>query len=318
MRIHRSLDRLPASARGAVVAIGNFDGVHRGHRAVLDAARTCARAIAAPLAVLTFEPHPREVLSPASAPPRLTTLRAKALLLRELGIEHLYLLRFDRALAALSAEDFAARILARNLGARHVVVGWDFRFGHKRRGDVEALEALGRAHGFHVTALPPASVDGEVCSSSRIRAAIAEGAVAHAAHLLGHAHHVEGRVVPGAGRGRALGFPTANLHVRHPRLLLPRDGVYAVRAGLVEGGRLAWLPAAANLGTSPTFAGSERRLEVHLLDRAHHLYGRRMCVAFVERLRDEVRYESVAELVAQMERDCARARAILQDAPIPA
>jgi riboflavin kinase / FMN adenylyltransferase len=190
MRIHRSLDRLPAAERGRVVAIGNFDGVHRGHRTVLAAAIVSARDLGTGAAVLTFEPHPREVLTPDRAPPRLTTLRGKALLLRELGLERLYLLRFERRLAALSPEAFVDRLLVDGLGVRHLVVGDDFRFGHRRMGDVALLEALGRDRGFGVTAVPPHTVDGEVCSSSRIRKALGDGEVDVAARLLGHPHHV--------------------------------------------------------------------------------------------------------------------------------
>jgi riboflavin kinase / FMN adenylyltransferase len=318
MRIHRSLAQLPPRARGAVVAIGNFDGVHHGHRAVLREAAALATRAGAPLGVLTFEPHPREVLTPERAPPRLTPFRTKALLLRLRDLDHLYVLRFDRALAALSPEDFARRVLAQGLGVRHGVVGDDFRFGHRRAGDVALLEALGREAGFEVSALAPVAFEGEVCSSSRIREAIAMGEVARAARLLGHPHHVAGLVVRGDGRGRGLGYPTANLRLLAPRLLLPPDGVYAVRAALVQpGGGLAWADAAASLGTNPTFAGTERRLEVHLLDQQRDLYGRRLCVAFVERLRAQETFASAEALVAQMGRDCARARSLLGAAEAP-
>lgn len=319
MRVHRSLTSLPPEARGGVVAIGNFDGVHRGHRAVLEAARQRARDSGAPFGVLTFEPHPRELLAPQSAPPRLTPLRAKAKLLAEAGADRLFVQRFDRALAAHPPDSFVRAVLADGLGVRDIVVGEDFRFGRGRSGDVASLAELGRRHGFGVHAVAPIADGATVCSSSRIREAIALGDLGTACRLLGHPHRVEGVVVAGDRRGRALGYPTANLRLRRPLPLLPPDGVYAVRAGLSENGRIGWYDAAANLGVSPTFAGTPHRLEVHLFDQDRDLYGRRLCVAFVARLRGEEAFASVDRLVAQMGRDCARARDILaRDATVAA
>ncbi|HET6518480.1 MAG TPA: bifunctional riboflavin kinase/FAD synthetase [Geminicoccaceae bacterium] len=316
MRVHRSYRGLPPEARGAVVAIGNFDGVHRGHRAVVGAAGERAARLGARLGVVTFEPHPREVLTPEAAPARLTPLRAKALLLGRLGVAELFVLPFTAALMRKSPEAFVGEVLVAGLGARHVVVGDDFRFGHRRAGDVALLETLGFRHGFGVTGMAPVAWRGETCSSSRIREALAAGEVADAAELLGHPHAVEGRVVRGDGRGRTLGFPTANVRPGHPRALLPATGIYAVRAGLVRrgGDGPAWLDGAASLGWNPTFEARELRLEVHLFDFVGDLYGQRLCVTFVARLRGERRFDDVDDLRRQIEQDCRRARDLLAGA----
>lgn len=310
MRIHRDHAGLPARARGASVAIGNFDGVHRGHREVIRVAARHARELGAPLGVVTFEPHPREVLSPAEAPPRLTTLRRKAELLRELGVERLHVLRFDEKLMRMPAEGFVTDILLGDLGVAAVTTGRDFRFGHKRQGDTALLAAIAGARGVPVSAVDAVTVEGEVCSSTAIRAALAEGRVEHAAELLGYPYELEGVVRPGDRRGRTIGFPTANVHPRGRRPMLPGIGVYAVRAGLGCGAGLRWLPAVANLGRRPTFDGRSLLLEVHLLEGGADLYGQRLRVAFLERLRGERKFAGLDELKAQIARDCERARAV--------
>ena len=311
MRIHRDLVGLQAAARGASVAIGNFDGVHRGHREVVRVAAEHARRLGRPLGVVTFEPHPRELLSPAAAPARLTPLRRKAELLRELGVDRLHVLRFDERLMRMSAESFVEDLLLGSLAAAAVTTGRDFRFGHKRQGDGALLARLAQARGVPVSAVEPVCLDGETCSSTAIRAALADGQVEHAAALLGYPYQIEGVVRPGDRRGRTIGFPTANLHprTRHPPML-PAIGVYAVRAGLCRDGRLHWLPAVANLGRRPTFDGRSVQLEVHLLEGGGDLYGQRLRVALVERLRGEQKVAGIDELKAQIARDCARARAI--------
>jgi riboflavin kinase / FMN adenylyltransferase len=312
MRVHRGYRGLPPEARGPVVAIGSFDGVHRGHRAVIGAAGERAVGLGAPLGVVTFEPHPREVLRPEAAPARLTPLRVKARLLRDLGVARLYVLPFGAGLMRKTPEAFVEEVLVAGLGVRHVVVGKDFRFGHRRAGDVDLLERTGFRHGFGVSALARVPWRGEVCSSSRIREALAAGEIEEATDLLGHPHAVEGRVVRGDGRGRGLGYPTANVRPHHPRALLPAPGIYAVRAGVVGRDGPAWHDAAVSLGRRPTFGeGGDLRLEAHLLDFDSDLYGRRLCVAFVARLRGERRFESVDELKRQMEQDCRRARELL-------
>src|ERR671919_799824 len=227
MQIHRGYWSLPHAALHGVVAIGNFDGVHRGHRALIEAARARAEELGAPLGVVTFEPHPREMLAPDKAPPRLTPLRVKARILSDLGVAHLFALAFNEHLMSKSPEAFVHDVLAGGLGIRHAVVGYDFRFGHLRAGDADTLAKLGEEYGFGVTRIEPVAWRGEVCSSSRIRAAVAAGDVTLARDLLGHPFMVEGRVVVGDRRGRELGYPTANLRPAR-RGLWPADGIYAV------------------------------------------------------------------------------------------
>jgi riboflavin kinase/FMN adenylyltransferase len=310
MRVHRAYWSLPKAALFGVVAIGNFDGVHRGHRALIAAARAAAAALGAPLGVVTFEPHPMRVVRPDQAPPLLTSLRTKARLLARLGVERLFALTFNDHLRRKPSDAFVHDVLAGGLGVRHVVVGYDFRFGHQAAGDVDRLRVLGEEYGFGVGVVEPVSWRGAVCSSSRIRAAIAAGEIALANDLLGHPFAIEGRVAQGDRRGRTLGYPTANLRPVEG-LLWPAPGIYAVRAEWTEGGVLHQADGAASLGYRPTFGGRDLLLEVHLLDRSADLYGRRLCCSFIERLRDEARFESIEALKAQMAEDCAQARAIL-------
>ncbi len=310
MRVFRRFRELPPALRGASVAIGNFDGLHRGHVAVLEAAADAALRLCGPLGIVTFEPHPREILQPETAPRRLTLFRTKADRLRKLGVGLCVALPFGPELMRLSPEAFAREILAARLGVRSVAAGSTFRFGHKRSGDLAVLEELGRRLGFEVQAVPPLKVDGVVCSSTVIRERLAAGDVADAARLLGHPFEFDGIVRPGDARGRTIGFPTANVHPLGARPLLPGIGVYAVRAGLREGPATEWHPAVANLGRRPTFDGQGVLLEVHLLDGERTLYGRRIRVAFLERLRGEQRFPGIAELQEQIARDCVDARAI--------
>jgi riboflavin kinase/FMN adenylyltransferase len=311
MRIYRGYWSLPKAALHGVVAIGNFDGVHRGHRALIARARERAAALGAPLGVITFEPHPREVLTPKQAPPRLTPFRVKARLLAELGVEHLFALAFTEHLRQKTPAQFVHDVLAGGLGVRQVVVGYDFRFGKQRAGDADGLAALGNDYGFGVIRVEPVAWGGEVCSSSRVRAAIAAGDVALARDLLAHPFMVEGRVVQGDRRGRGLGYPTANLRPPARPSLWPAAGIYAVRARGPGAGDGGWLDAVASLGVRPTFGGRDRRLEVHLFDREVDLYGARLCCAFIERLRPEKAFASIDALKAQMAEDCRRARAAL-------
>lgn len=313
MRVVRRFAVLPAAARGAAVAIGNFDGVHLGHRAVVEAARGLAVTVAGRLGVVTFEPHPRELLTPASAPLRLTPFRAKAELLAGLGVELLVVLPFDRALARLSPEAFVAEVLVERIGARAVATGSDFRFGHGRAGDAAALARLAGGLGLAVATVPPVEVAGERCASTAIRDHLAAGRVDRAARLLGRPHAVAGVVRPGDRRGRTLGFPTANLEPLPARVQLPAPGVYAVRARISGDPAGTWHPGVANLGRRPTFDGRGLLLEVHLLDGEHALYGRRLEVRFLERLREERRFAGPDELARQIVRDCAAARAVLNE-----
>lgn len=315
MRVFRHYSNLPAEARGAVVAIGNFDGIHRGHQAVIGKAGRLARELGAPLAVLTFEPHPRNYFRPDSPPFRLTPFRLKARLIEALEVDCLFVLRFDRALAELGAEAFIADVLVSGLGVRHVVVGDNFRFGRKRTGDIAMLETQGRSNGFGVTCLgritgpSGATGDAEPFSSTHVRDYLAAGNPTRAALLLGRYWEIEGRVQRGDQRGRALGYPTANVAIGD--ILLPAFGVYAVRAGIDRGADTKWHAGAANIGIRPMFESKRPLLEVHIFDFDRQIYGRHMRVALVDYLRPEMAFDSVEDLKAQMEEDCRRARASL-------
>lgn len=288
------------------MTLGNHDGVHLGHRALLAAARERAGREGLAVTAVTFDPHPSVVLAPDRAPPLLTTMARRRELLLALGADEVTVLRFDRELASTSPEAFAEEVLVGRLAAESVVVGPDFRFGRGRAGDVAALGALGAAHGFDVITVPPVTLDGEAVSSTRVRAALARGEVREAARLLGRVHDVDGSVVRGDGRGRSIGVPTANLDC--DPILLPADGVYAVVVR-VHGER-ELLRGVANLGVRPTFAAG-RSVEVHLFDVDRDLYDARVRVGFVERLRAEQRFDGVEALKAQIARDAERARASL-------
>jgi len=304
-RGHTSLDR---RLRHAVVAIGNFDGVHRGHAHIFQQARGLAAGLSGESVVLTFDPHPAKVLAPAYAPPLITPLARKLELIAAEGIDVTVVEPFDRAFAGQSAEEFVRRVLADGLAARQVVVGYDFTFGAKRSGNVQLLAELGSTLGFGVTVVPPVSVDGIVCSSTKVREFVLEGRVDGATLVLGRAPEVEGEVVHGDGRGRSIGVPTANL--RSETELMPKNGVYAGWAERLSDGR-RW-PAAINVGTNPTFVeGQSTRVEAHLLDCDEDLYGQRLRVAFVARLRDEERFPSREALVAQIKSDIDATRTLM-------
>jgi riboflavin kinase / FMN adenylyltransferase len=310
-RGHRSIGR---RLRAPAVAIGNFDGVHRGHLALLERARERAAALGGESAALTFEPHPALVLAPQLAPRLITTTERKLELLAAAGVEVCVVEPFDRDLAMLSPEQFARAVLSDAIGARSVVVGFDFTFGHRRAGTTALLRTLGEGLGFDVDIVEAFSVDGLVASSTRVRSFVAEGNLAGARLLLGRDFEVCGRVVRGAGRGRQLGIPTANIAPNTP--LMPTSGIYAVWVDLLpDGGGPAIGPrlaGAASLGTNPTFQiGGDLTLEVHILDFDGDLYGRRVRVAFVERLRDERRFPGAGELLDQIHRDVADTRRIL-------
>ncbi|HUN45931.1 MAG TPA: bifunctional riboflavin kinase/FAD synthetase [Stellaceae bacterium] len=316
MRILRHPAALEAADRGAVVAIGNFDGVHLGHQLVIRRAGDIARAAGAPLAVLTFEPHPYHVFNPAAPPFRLTPLRAKSHLIEALGVDLLFVLHFDLALAQVSAEDFVRDVIAGRTAASHVLVGYDFHFGHKRRGTPALLEAEGRKHGFAVTVMAPIeAAKGVVYSSTRIRRYLTEGRPREAAVLLGRPFEIEGRVETGDKRGRTIGFPTANIALAD--YLRPAGGVYVVRIAIEGEGTLAWRPGVANLGTRPTVGGTDLRLEAHLFDFDGELYGKHLRVALIEHLRPERKFAGLDDLKAQIAADAGQARAILAAEPGP-
>jgi riboflavin kinase / FMN adenylyltransferase len=309
MQVLHGTDEVPASARGAALAIGNFDGVHRGHQALLEVAHDEAAKLRRSAGVILFEPHPREFFQPDRPHFRLTPLPLKLELLERFGLDLAVVLRFDAALAALSADAFIDRVLVDKLAAAHVVIGYDFRFGKGRGGDPETLQRAGAAHGFGVTVVAQVAGGGEVFSSSAIRAELAQGDVAGAAEMLGHYWRVSGTVIGGAKRGTILGFPTANIALA-PNTALAH-GIYAVRVtadGKTHSG-------AAYLGTRPTFDDGAPLLEVFLFDFHGDLYGREIAVDFIDHIRADRRFDSVEALTAQMQRDCDRARAILERAP---
>lgn len=287
-----------------VLTIGNFDGLHLGHRAMMERLVAKARELGLPPSVMTFEPHPREVFAPEQAPARLTSMREKLNLLESCGVERTYVCRFDRKLASLSADDFIGQLLVRGLAVRHVFIGDDFRFGKGRSGDFAALEAAGRQYGFGCEAMPTVEVDGERVSSSAVRDALAAGDLEHAARLLGRPYVIAGRVVHGDKIGRKYGFPTANIQLKRKRM--PLTGVFAVT---VSGLDQRQLPGAANLGVRPTLAyGLKPVLEVHLFDFDRDVYGSHVTVHFLHKLREERKFASLDELKTQIARDVADTR----------
>jgi riboflavin kinase/FMN adenylyltransferase len=309
-QLFRDVDGGPLCPEGSVACIGAFDGLHLGHRALVGHATERARALGLPLATLSFEPLPREFFAPDAPPPRLMLPRARAEGLFALGADLVGLLRFNRAFAAMSPDGFAERVLARRLRAREVWVGPGFRYGNRRAGDLGTLQAAGERLGFSAGEIAPVMLDGGRVSSTRIRAALVAGDFTTAARLLGHAYAIGGRVVRGRQLGRTLGFPTANLRFggKVPAL----QGIYATRVHGV--GDAPW-PSVSSFGTRPTVDGIEPLLEAHLFDFDGDLYGRRIEVEFVARLRDEEKYPDLPTLVAQMDRDAAQAREILMHTP---
>lgn len=297
--------QVPVAWQGGVVALGNFDGVHRGHQALLADAGKHARTLGAPLVALTFEPHPRGFFVPDTGPFRLTLPPAKLRLLAQYGVQAVLAQRFDAGFAALSADAFIEDVLLKGLGARHVVCGYDFTFGARRGGNVEFLRQAGTAHGIGVTVLEPVMREGEIYSSTRIREALRAGMAKEAAELLGHPWEIEGVVELGDQRGRTIGFPTANVALGEH--LRPRFGVYAVRA-LVDG---KWCDAVANLGKRPTFGKLQENFEVHLFDFAGDLYGKTLRVALLDFIRPEMKFAGLDQLKAQIAADGQAARTIL-------
>ncbi|MGV8930506.1 MAG: bifunctional riboflavin kinase/FAD synthetase [Luteimonas sp.] len=309
-RLFRDVEGGLLCPNGSVACIGAFDGLHLGHRALVGHAVGRARALGVPAVALTFEPLPREFFAPGAPPPRLRLPRAKFEGLRGLGVDLVGLLRFDARMAAMSAEDFVHTVLVQRVAAREVHVGPAFRFGHRRGGDLGTLQLEGALHGFTADAIEPVLLDGERVSSTRVRAALQAGAFDVAARLLGQAYAINGRVVLGRQLGRTLGYPTANLRFggKTPAL----RGIYATRVHGV--GARPW-PSVSSFGTRPTVGGIEPLLEAHLFDFDGDLYGRRIEVEFVAKLRDEEKFPDLPALVAQMDIDAQQARRLLQQAP---
>ena len=311
MRILRHYRNPPVEAKGAVVALGNFDGVHRGHQALIAEAAVTAKREGRPLAALVFEPYPREFFRPKDEPFRLTPFRAKARLLAELGIDFLIVLTFDAQLAGMPAQDFVMDVLVEELSVAHVVVGEDFRFGKGRGGDTTVLAYMGEMEGFGVTVFRAVAEEGDKISSSKVRAALKAGRPDEAARLLGHSWSVEGHVAHGDRRGRTLGFPTANLKLEHT--LQPAFGVYAVRAR--RAGEERTYGGVANFGIRPMFEVPSPLLEVHLFEFDGDLYGEILQVEFLAYLRGEEKFASLDALTAQMAQDAENARRILAAVP---
>lgn len=303
MELIRGFHNLRPQHRGCVATIGNFDGVHLGHQAVLGQLAEAGSRLGLPTVVITFEPQPQEYFGAAAQAPRLTRLREKLQALRRYSVERVVCLPFNESLAAMAAQQFIKRLLVDGLDVRYLVVGDDFRFGHRREGDFAMLKAAGEQHGFPVVSMHSFCVDGERVSSTRVREALARGDMAAAEKLLGRSYRMSGRVARGDQLGRKLGFPTANIHLH--RKATPVRGVFAVEMFGIEGEPVTGV---ANIGTRPTVSGIRTLLEVHLFDFEEQIYGKYVEVIFHRKLRDEVRFASLDALKQQIGLDSAAAR----------
>jgi riboflavin kinase / FMN adenylyltransferase len=306
MELLRGLQNISNAARGCVLTVGNYDGVHLGHQQMIRAVKRRAAELGVPAAVLVFEPSSKEFIDPDGAPPRLTRWREKFTALAAAGVDRLVTLRFNEDMRAMSPESFVDQLIVSGLGARHVVVGHDFRYGSQACGTIESLRDAGRVQGFGVEEIDPFVIDGVRVSSTAVRERLEQADYSGAARLLGRRYRMTGHVAHGKGLGRALGFPTANVHLM--RRKSPTWGVAAVR---VYGIAAAPLGGVGSLGTRPTVNGSEPLLEAHVFDFAGDLYGRLIEVEFIAKLRDEVKFDSLDAMVEQMNVDAAQAREIL-------
>jgi riboflavin kinase/FMN adenylyltransferase len=310
MRIIRDWEFVEDQDRGASAAIGNFDGVHRGHQYVIDIARAEAARLNAPLGVMTFEPHPRQYFAPKAAPFRLMNAEARAHRLDWLGVDKLYELSFNDTLSALAPDEFARRVIVDGLGLTHVVVGEDFHFGKGRAGSPGDLQMLGAELGFGVTLAPLMHDAGAEVSSTAIRQALSDGRPRDAARMLGHWHRIDGKVIRGDQRGRDLVYPTANMSITglHP----PKFGVYVVKVDVLTGPHIGTYGGAASMGVRPMFGDNLPNLESYLFDFKGDLYDAHLSVALVDYLRPEEKFDSLDALIAQMGADCAKARDVLE------
>ncbi len=308
MEFIRGWHNLRPQHRGCVATIGNFDGVHLGHQAVIGQLAEKAEELGLPTQVILFEPQPQEFFQPDAAVPRLTRLREKLQALRRYSVDRVLCLKFDAGFAAMEPEEFIRRLLVEGLQVRHLVVGDDFRFGRKRRGDFAMLDAAGRQHGFQVVNMHTVTIDDERVSSTRIRAALAAGDLAMAEKLLGRPYRMCGRVAHGDKLGRTLGFPTANIYLH--RKVTPIKGIFAVEVFGLKGEPVV---GAANIGTRPTVGGTRTLLEVHLLDFNEDIYGAYVHVNFLRKFRDEKRFDSLEELRRWIEKDVANVRAFFRE-----
>jgi riboflavin kinase/FMN adenylyltransferase len=310
MRLVRHHGEVPAPLQGGVIALGNFDGLHLGHQAVIGEAVRLARSKNAPAAVMTFEPHPRLFFKPEQEPFRLSPFRIKARLIEAMGVDYLYVQTFDREFSQHTAEEFIEDFLVRGLRISHVVVGFDYVFGRGRGGNVGLLHQMAQKHNFGVTAVAEKrNGPGTRYSSSNIRSFLKSGQPFPAAQLLGRYWELEGRVEHGDQRGRTLGFPTANLP--HRDYLRPQRGVYAVRAGIDRGAATFWRDGVANFGQRPTFDKKDLLLEVHLFDVNEDLYQKHLRVALIDYIRPEMKFDGLEALKTQIAKDCATARELL-------
>ncbi len=311
MRIIRDYQYVSENDKGASVAIGNFDGVHLGHRSVIDLAQRKARALDCPLGIVTFEPHPREYFAPNAASFRLMSATARQNRLEKLGVERLYELNFNAALSSLSAREFARDVIVNGFGLRHVVIGEDFNFGKGRQGSSQTLLDMGAEMGFGVTVAPLIADKMGEFSSTNIRKSLSEGKPEDAARMLGHWHRIDGKVVGGDQRGRDLGYPTANLAI--DGLHLPRFGVYAVLVDVLEGPFKGSYQGAASIGLRPTFGGENPNLEVYIFDFSGDIYETEISVALVAFQRPELKFDTLEALIAQIDADCVESLRILDE-----
>ena len=310
MRVFRTWSEVPPPLRGGVIALGNFDGLHRGHQAVIGQAVDLAHKNGKAAAVMTFEPHPRMFFKPDQEPFLLSPFRMKARLIEALGADYLYVQTFDREFSQRPAENFVSEILVGGLGLSHLVVGEDYVFGHQRKGNVTLLRELAPRHGFELSAVGELSAAGGArYSSTATRNHLKEGQPAAAAQILGRYWEIEGRVEHGRQLGRTLGFPTANISYRD--YLHPKKGVYAIRAGIDKGADTIWHNGVANFGNRPTFDNKDVLLEVHLFDFAEDLYAKHLRVALIDYLRPEQKFDGLDALKTQIAKDSATARDLL-------
>ncbi|VAW73859.1 FMN adenylyltransferase / Riboflavin kinase [hydrothermal vent metagenome] len=307
MFLIRGMHNLKAEHRNCVATIGNFDGVHLGHQAVISQLAEKAAELKLPACVVTFEPQAAEFFKPESSPARLTRFREKFIALQHFAVDRILCLPFNAALSALSAEEFIQKVLLEGLGVKYLVVGDDFRFGKGRRGDFELLTKAGQEYGFQVVHMHTFDVDESRVSSTRIRQALAQGELSLAKKLLGRGYRMSGRVAYGAQRGRTIGFPTANIFLH--RQQVPLSGVFAVKMFGLESSPLQGV---ANIGTRPTVDGSQTLLEVHLFDFDQDIYGKHVQIEFIKKLRDEEKFDSFDELKQQILTDAQQARQCLQ------
>ncbi len=304
-----SLDELTPAANGAVVAIGNFDGMHHGHQALIAEAKAKAKELSAPLMVMTFEPHPRQFFSAQSPAFRLATLEQKERLLSECSVDLMLAVPFDREFASMPAEDFVNDLLINRLGAQHIFAGWDFRFGSGRSGSMAMVEDLASKTGVGVTTVQPVKDShGEPFSSSRVRACLSAGEIQAAGDLLGRDWEIVGKVMPGDQIGRTIGFPTANLALGDYQRA--KYGIYAVESE-IKGREGQWFGGAAYLGYRPTINGAKEVFEVHFFDFDEEIYGEEIRVKLVDYIRDDAKLDSLEALKKQIEEDCKAARAVL-------